>query len=317
MIRNLLLLGGLVLALAGCRQEPVREPTGESGGAGAGAQAIRTFQVRGVIVNLTPAENRVRIKHEEIPDYMPAMTMPFNIRDTNLLAGLQPGDAVEFRLNVTEDDDWIDGLRKTGTGSPAPETANPPGETGAFRRVRDVEPLEIGEVLPEYRFTNQLGQPISTGQFRGKALAVTFIFTRCPLPTFCPRMGQNFSKAQAMLLGEPDAPANWHLLTLSFDPEFDRPAVLKQYAEGQGYNPAHWTFATGALIDITAIGEQFGLTFGRDESGSISHNLRTAVIDPAGRVRRIFEGNEWDAKELAAELRAAAANLPTPDNRVR
>ena len=258
------------------------------------------FQVKGVVIEVKPREMSVTIKHEEVPDYMPAMTMPFDVRDTNELAGLEAGDPVSFRLLVTDTEGWIDRLQKTG-----PKTNTPP-TIGAFRRVREVEPLLEGDVLPEYQFTNQFGKNFSTKDFQGQALAIEFLFTRCPLPNFCPLLANNFGEAQKQLRALPNAPANWHLLTLSFDPEFDTPAVLKNYAEYHQYEPAHWTFATGALMDITAIGEQFGLKFA-SEGGSISHNLRAVVVDGSGRVRKIFVGNEWKPDELVVELLKAAS----------
>jgi protein SCO1/2 len=259
------------------------------------------YQVKGVVVELEPEEKTVRIKHEEIPGYMRAMTMSFDVRDTNELAGLEAGDHVAFRMLVTDTDGWIDQLRKL----PRPTTNNPP-TTGPFRFVRDVEPLGVGDVLPEYRFTNQLGQAVSTSQFRGRALAITFIFTRCPFPTFCPRTMENFAETQRKLLALASGPTNWHLLTISFDPAFDTPAVLKAYGQTHSADPRRWTLATGALIDITAIAEQFGLTFW-SEDGGISHNLRTAVIDPAGRVRKVLIGNKWTSEELVAEMTRVAS----------
>src|SRR5207253_2367232 len=112
------------------------------------------------------------------------------------------------------------------------------------------------DVLPDYHFTNELGQAISTSQFKGQALAFTFFFTRCPYPTFCPLMSSNFSEAQKKLLALPDGPKNWHLLSISFDTENDSPEALKTYAAKYPYDPSHWDFVTGDLIDITAIAEQ-------------------------------------------------------------
>jgi protein SCO1/2 len=162
-------------------------------------------------------------------------------------------------------------------------------------------------LLPEYHFTNQLGQAISTAQFKGQALAITFLFTRCPYPQYCPLLADHFAETQRKLLSMPKAPGNWHLLTISFDPEFDTPEVLRRYAEAHGADTNRWTFATGALIDVTAIGEQFGLVFWNQQAGIISHNLRVVVIDPNGRVQRIFKGNDWQPADLVAELVKAAA----------
>jgi protein SCO1 len=289
------LIAGIVLT--GCS----RKTTSTASTASVTNAHQQTYQVKGLVLEVKPAQKTVRIKHEEVPGYMPAMTMPFDVRDTNELAGIETGDPVVFRLIVTDTEGWIDQIRRIG-----PKTNDPP-TTGPFRLVRDVEPLNAGDVLPDYTFTNQFGQTFSTGQFKGRALAIEFLFTRCPYPTFCPLMAAKFEQAQQRLLARTNGPANWQLLTLSFDPAFDTPAVLKAYAESHHYDPEHWTFATGALIDLTAIGEQFGLNFWRDESGGLSHNLRAAVIDPAGRVRKIYVGNEWTVDDLVAELEAAAA----------
>jgi len=298
------LLGALLLTVS-CERAPEQSATAPPAGPAAFTQQV--FQVNGVVQAVKPREKSVEIRHEAIPDYMPAMTMPFDVKDTNELAGLEPGEPVSFRLTVTATEGWIDQIRKRelppGAGG---VTTNGPPTTGTFRLVREVQRLEPGELLPEYHLVNQFSRPFSTAEFKGQALAITFLFTRCPYPNFCPRMANNFAAAQQKLLRKPDAPTNWHLLTISFDPEFDKPAVLKAYAEGFKYEPAHWTFATGQLIDVTALGEQFGLAFWHDENGGLSHNLRTTVVDAKGRVQRVFEGNEWTSDELVDELLKAA-----------
>lgn len=287
-----------VLAVSCQRSDDAGPSAGSAANPGTNRQV---FQVKGVVQAVRPARKEVEIRHEAVPGYMPAMTMPFDVRDTNELAGLEPGQPVSFRLIVTDTEGWIDQIRKL-----APPTNAPP-TTGPFRLVRDVEPLQPGDALPEYHFINQLGQPISTKQFTGQVLAITFLFTRCPYPNFCPRMANNFEAAQQKLLALANGPTNWQLLTISFDPEFDKPAVLKAYADAHHYKPGHSTFATGELIDITAIAEQFGLAFWHDETGGISHNLRTVVIDAAGRVRKVFEGNNWTSDELVQEMVKGAA----------
>jgi protein SCO1/2 len=217
------------------------------------------------------------------------------------LTGLASGDVVSFRILVTTNRGWIDQLHKTGAHSNLPPTSGP------LRLVRDVAPLAPGDLLPDYQLTNQLGNAFSTAQFRGQALAITFLFTRCPFPNFCPLMANNFADAQKKLLAAPHAATNWQLLTISFDPEFDTPAVLRRYAEAHDADPTHSTYATGALIDITAISEQFGLTFWKDDGGGIiNHNLRTIVIDASGRVQKVFTGNTWHPEELVAEIEKAA-----------
>jgi len=260
----------------------------------------KVFEVKGVVVGLMPTSKIAEIKHEAIPGYMPAMTMPFPVKDTNELAGLHTNDVISFRLVDAGDEGWVEAIKKISAAT------NDTPSTGTFYQVRDVEPLNEGDLLPEYQFTNQFGKSFSTKDFKGQALAITFLFTRCPFPNYCPLMANNFGQAQKQLLARPKGPSNWHLLTISFDPEFDTPAVLKDYAEFHGANPKRWTFATGALADVTAIAEQFGLVFLR-ENGSISHNLRTVVVDGSGRVQKIFIGNEWTPDELVAEMVKAAA----------
>jgi protein SCO1/2 len=264
------------------------------------------FQAKGLVVEVKAREKQVEVKHEAIPGYMPAMTMPFDVKDTNELAGLEPGQLIRFRLVVTKTEGWIDQIQKLAapTAKAADgRTVNDAGTTNIpLESLRAAEPLNPGDALPEYHFIDQFGQSFTTGQFKGQALAITFLFTRCPFPNFCPRMATEFSEVQQKLLTTPHMPTNWHLLTVSFDPEFDKPEVLKGYSQAFKCDPTHWTFATGKLADISALGEQFGLAFWKDETGSISHNLRTAVIDANGKLQKVLQGNEWTSDELVTEM---------------
>ena len=287
------------LGAAGCQPAP---PAGAAATATATVPApTQYYPARGIVRELPADGKTALVEHEAVKDFMPAMTMPFEVRDTNELRGLHVGDAISFRMVVVPDRDaWIDQVRKLNVPpSPAPAPA-------AYRVVRDVEPLKVGDELPEYHFTNQLGRAVGTKDFAGQALAFTFFFTRCPYPTFCPLMSRNFSDAQAKLLAQSNGPANWHLLAVSFDPEYDAPDVLKAYADRFNYDPAHWDFVSGNLLEITALADQVGEAFWR-EAGSISHNLRTVVVDARGRVQKIFPENKWTSDELVAELVKAAA----------
>jgi protein SCO1/2 len=284
-----------IAVIAGCG----REPEGPSGSVYP-SPTQRVFQVQGVVIAVNPTEKTVQIRHEEIPSYMPAMTMPFSVKSTNELAGLNAGDLVSFRLLVTESDDWIDQIRKTGVMLKGEALTS-----GPFRRVKDVEPLEEGDLLPEYSFTNQNGQVFSTRDFQGKALAVNFLFTRCPLPTFCPQTAKNFAEAQQNLLDRAGSNDDWRLLTITFDPEFDTPAMLKAYGQGYGAKPDRWTLATGSLMEITAFADQLGQRFWKDDTGSINHNLRAAVFNKSGKLQKVFQGNKWTSEELTEEMLTA------------
>lgn len=289
------LLGLLLLIAGGCSREESRPATASSA-----EEGIRTYLVTGIVEELRLDENTVVVDHQEIPGYMAAMRMPFDVKDSNEISNLEPGEEIHFRMLVSETDGWIDQVRKTGV-----RVSRSRSTAGAPRQVRLVEPLAVGDPLPDYTFTNQWGAAFRLEQFRGQALALSFIFTRCPYPDFCPRMTGNLADAARQLQALESAPTNWHLVSLSFDVEHDTPQVLKAYAEKQGYDPERWTFATGALMDVDAITEQFGLVFGR-EGSFFNHNLRTVVIDAQGRVQKVFTGNSWPVEDLVAEMVQAA-----------
>ena len=298
---SLIAAAALVLSLAGCgRPDSTATSSLEPG------TNQQIYQVKGIVHEVHPDRKKAKIAHEEIPGYMAAMTMMLDVKEAKELDGLAPGDTVSFRMIVTENDGWIDQIKKLSSGSTI-EISAPP----AFRRVREVEPLNVGDPMPDYPFTNQVGQPIRLSDFKGQAVAMTFIFTRCPFPTFCPRMNENFQTAHNKLKALANGPTNWHLLTISFDPEFDTPATLRSYARRYRHDTNHWSFVTGDLTEITAITEQFGLQFWK-EAGTINHNLRTVVIDAAGRVQWIKRENEWKADELVAEVVKAANPRPEP-----
>lgn len=271
----------LVLVSAGCEK----------------SEKETVYQARGVIQAIEPDGRTARIKHEDIPGYMMAMTMPLTVKNTNDLAGFKSGDIVNFEMVVTPEEGWIRHLVRIGSTNV--DAATPAREV--FRRVRDVDPLEVGQSLPDYTFTNELGRKISLTEYRGQAVALTFIFTRCPFPNFCPRMTSNFGKAIQLLEEKTGGKTNFHFLSISFDPEFDTPERLLKHAQAQKYPPDQWSFLTGAQIDIDAITEQFGLGFAYRE-GTFDHTLRTAVIDSKGVIRKIYIGNTWTPEELAEEM---------------
>ena len=180
-----------VLLLASCKRSPQSSSVSAQSEQSTNQQV---FQVKGVIKAVRPGQKEIEITHEAIPGYMPAMTMPFDVKNPNELIGLQPGQAISFRLTATDTDGWVDNIRVLGTNAGVTTSipTNPP--------VHVVQPLQTGEPLPEYHLTNQLGQVITTTQFKGRALAITFLFTRCPFPTFCPRLANDFAETQQKLL---------------------------------------------------------------------------------------------------------------------
>jgi protein SCO1/2 len=271
----------------------------------------QTYSVKGTVQEIKPGGRTVIIDHEEIPGYMPAMTMPFTVKDTNELAGINPRDILQFRMVVTKDDGWIEGLTRIGVAPPT----NAAQLNRTFRRVREVEPLNVGDAMPDYTFTNELGRVVRLADLRGRAYAFNFIFTRCPFPLFCPKLSENFLTAARQLRADRSAPTNWHLFSITFDVDYDTPERLRAYAQRYNYDPARWSFLTGALIDIDAITEQFGLVFPRSETGiGFDHNLRTVVVDAAGRVRLILPNSDWKPEVLVEALKSAAVpgGAPSP-----
>lgn len=271
----------LVLGLNGCRPSSTPEP------------AARTFAARGIVITVPSDGKTVVIQHEAISNYMAAMTMPFEVKDTNDLRGLQPGDRLAFRLNVTPQEGWIDHLTKLNR---APQEL-PSREMVHFAPA--VAGLVEGDLLPNFHFTNELGQAVDLEHFRGQPLAFTFFFTSCPFPNYCPRLTSDFATAAAKLRSSPLPP--WHLFSISFDTARDTPAQLLAYAQAAHYDPAHWSFLTGAPATIQALADLFDERYW-NENQTISHNLRTVVVDAQGRVRKIFAGSDWTSDELVAAL---------------
>ena len=263
------------------------------GSAPASANGEVTYQAHGVIQAVDQSTRQLTISHDRIPGYMDAMTMSFDLRDFSEAAGLAPGDVIDFRLCVTKDKACIDHIKKTGATTAPLITAAAPGP---------VRELSVGDPMPDAELIDQSGKKIHFNDFRGKTVAITFIYTRCQLPTYCPLMNSNFRTAQALMarLGEGD---NWRLLSLSMDPETDTPSVLAEFAKYNEAAPDHWTFATASNQVIRQFGGAVGLEF-RTSSSTIYHNLRTVVVGADGRIRAIFNGNSWTPQDLVSAIRA-------------
>jgi protein SCO1/2 len=265
----------------------------------------QSFLAGGTVVELKPAGGTVVIRHGAISNYMAAMTMPFRVRDSNELAGLQSGDEISFRLQVSETDSWVDHLAKTGAGSVRPAPA-PPRRPAA----------PAATALLDYPFTNELGQVVSLNDFRGQALAITFFYTRCPLPDYCPRLSKNFQAAQQKLASRSGSPANWHLLSVSFDTEFDTPSMLKAYGDSYQYDPNHWSFLTGPADKIGELARQADVSYQSDD-GTFNHDFRTLIIDASGHLQMVFPTSGDLSDQIVAEIIKAAAvtNPPATANR--
>jgi protein SCO1/2 len=258
--------------------------------------AVRVFPAHGVVLEVKPENRIVVIKHEVVTNYMAAMTMPFKVKAAAELSGLQRGDEVDFELHVAADESWIAKIVKTGTVALPPLTNN--AEMAA--------PPDEKYALLHYKFTNELGQAVSLIDFPGQALAIDFFYTRCPLPDYCPRLSKNFAEASHKLAAMTNAPANWHFLSVSFDPEFDTPEMLKSYGQLYQSDPAHWNFLTGPKAQIGELARRSGVTF-ESSDGTINHNLRTLIIDASGHLQTVFPISGDLSDQIVTEIIKAAA----------
>jgi protein SCO1 len=265
------------------------------------ATSPKTYPVRGVVQEVSPDGRSATIKHDAIAGYMGAMTMEFAARDTNVLGGITAGDEIVFTLTVTETNDWIENVHVVGKTNLLGVTG-PPGW-----HVSDPE-LAVGDVLPDYEFTSETGQPVRFSDFRGRAVAFTFFFTSCPLPDYCPRMNRNLAEVRKLLLSATNAPSNWELMSISFDSTFDTPQILSGYANFyRGDDTNRWMFAVASTNTLASLAPKVDLSFWR-EGGSISHNLRTVVLDTHGKIAAQFDNNDWGPQELAKAIVKAAGN---------
>lgn len=259
-----------------------------------------TFPLRGEVVGLDTAASSVMVAHQAIPNFMNAMTMPFKVKNRMLLRGLAIGDSIDATLAVSRTESWLETIAVRGSGdSPRTRSAGEILTAKVFRQ---------GEPFPDAVLLNQEGALVRISQFRGRVLALTFIYTRCPLPDFCIRMSSHFARVQKTLAQDAALAGRWHLLSVSFDPKFDRPGALKRYGEGYGADFSTWDFATDpdtAGAAILGLADGLGLTYANEE-GLIAHNLRTVLIDREGLLVRVINGNEWSPVELAESIRSLA-----------
>lgn len=264
------------------------------------AEAKR-YEMRGTVVSFDKNQRQVVVAHEAIPDLMEAMTMPFTLKDESAYDVMRPGAKIQATLVVSGGSSWLE--------NPIITVAIPDDPTGAAPPTLR-EPV-VGEQVPDFSLVNQDARRVSLGDYRGRALALTFIYTRCPLPDYCPLMSENFAAVNRELAKDTALGAKARLLSVTVDPEYDTPKVLRSYGaahtgEFAGERFERWQFATGDPSDVRRLAESFGLSYARD-GDQIIHSLRTAVIGSDGRLVKLYRGSEWKPDELLADLRTLAA----------
>jgi protein SCO1 len=247
-------------------------------------------QARGLVLRVDPEARTVTVSHEAVPGFMDAMVMPFELRDPRDLRDLVAGDRIAFRIAAGKGRTLIDRLRLLSAG--------PAGGTNVGGAVPAVR---VGDPVPDFTLTSHHGGAVSLSSLRGKAVAVAFVYTRCPLPDYCPRMMTNFRAVRQHFAARLDR--DLVLLTITFDPQYDTAETLAQYARRFGADLAGWHLLTGAKADVARVCELFGVEFWPEE-GLITHTLRTAVIDRNGRLAATVEGRDYSGQQLADLLEA-------------
>ena len=263
-----------------------------------GCSRDRRYPVVGQVIAVNAARQEITVKHEDIRGFMPGMTMAFRVKDPAQVAASRPGDLITATLVVEETSGYLEGVTKTGE-APLPE--------GASNRPGPI--LEPGAEVPDAEFIDQDGRTRRLRDWRGKVTAVTFVYTRCPLPDFCPLMDRHFAAVQELLKADERLASRVSLLSVSFDPDYDTPKVLKEQADRVDADPEIWSYLTGSRETIDRFAAAFGVAIMREDGKmtEIVHNLRTAMIDAEGRLVKILNGNDWKPEQLLAEIRRADA----------
>ena len=267
----------------------------------ANSSGRRVYEVRGIVRGAATNQNTIMVEHEDIAGFMPSMTMPFGFKDSREVAGVQVGDAIQFQLAVTDNDSWIEGVRKIDAARVRlPQTGSPAVSANGGERIRE------GDPLPAFKLIDQKGRELTRDSFTGKTLVFTFIFTRCPIPNFCPLMSNNFAQLQRGIEADPSLKARVQLVSISFDPSHDTPEILAQYGTGLTKNDDSWRFATGTQEEIDKLTHEFSVYI-QTEGGTISHGLCTVMVSPDGIIRKIWRGNGWEPGEVLDVLQGANA----------
>jgi len=263
------------------------------------APQIPSYELTGQVLVVRPETDEILVKHEDIKGFMPAMTMPYKVKDRALLDGRVPGDLITATLQVEPELAWLSAITKTGA-APIPEDA-----ITKIPAAANVSLVKPGDAVPDTPLVDQEGAPLALSDLRDTAVVVTFIYTRCPLPQFCPLMDRRFAEIQSLVAGTDTLRGRVRLLSISFDPAHDTPAILRAHAAKVSANPSVWRFATAGEEVVDRLAATFGVNVMREKDGTVTHNLRTAVIDPLGRIVSIHDSNAWSASSIVDELKTA------------
>jgi len=262
----------------------------------------RVYHVRGMVRSVDGAGKSITVEHEDIRGFMPSMTMPFEAKDSREIAHITPGTAIEFQLILVDTDSWIEGVKPINAASLHLPQPDKPVEGTSKNAPR----LQEGDRIPAFHLVDHANQAITNASLEGKTTILTFIFTRCPLPNFCPAMSRDFASLQEKIAANPMLAGHVQLLSISFDPE-DNPQLMAQYATAFTHDTGNWHFLSGTKAETEKLTHAFSV-YVRAENGTISHGLCTALVGPNGTIEKIWRGNDWDVNEVLA----SAASIQQP-----
>jgi protein SCO1/2 len=260
----------------------------------------RSYTLQGQVLSIDVAHKSVTVKHEEIKGFMPAMTMPYEVQDAKTLNAIAPGDLINATLVVFANGAHLTAVNKVGSApleEPLPDAPMPTASSG-------FELLKPGEAVPNANFLDQDGNKRAFADFKGSRVVMTFIYTECPMPTFCPLLDRRFAAMQKPL-AENAATQDVRLVSVSFDPATDTPPVLKAHARRLNADPERWTFLTGDRDDVDRFAARFGVQVSRalNDARDITHNLRTVIIDKDGKLLKVYTGNDWTPEQILGDLK--------------
>ena len=260
------------------------------------AEPPKRYALQGQILAVDEARAQLTIKHADIPNLMPGMTMSFPVASPELMQGRTAGELITGVLEMDAHGGRLVEIVHVGS-APLPENAN---EAGMASGV-----LDVGDEIPDAALIDQANQRRSLSEWRGTPTVLTFTYTRCPLPNFCPLMDQNLATLQRRLADDTSLRGRVKLVTMTFDPAHDTTEVLAAHAERLGADPAIWTFLTGDPVTVERLAGRFGIAVLRDpqDASQITHNLRTFVIGPDGRVVETYSGSGWTPEQVLSDLR--------------
>ena len=257
--------------------------------------ADKHYRLTGRVISKEPGTHTLVVDHDDVPGFMPAMTMPYPVAETVNLAAIEPGDRIRARVVVKPNHNyWLDQISVTDTSQRGKVVSAPAKE------------LYPGEPIPDLELTNQDGKAVRLSDFRGKTLLLTFIYTRCPMPTFCPRISSLFAAIHRELAKDAQELDRTRLLSISIDPQYDTPAVLRKY--GLAYlneDPGgftHWQFTTPSPENLRKLADAFGLMY-EEEDNQISHTMSTDLIGPDGKLVKEWTASDWSTAEVVSAIR--------------